>query len=100
MPESPSDLRYGFVGLIVTDRHRHGDRINRILAEHAGCIIGRLGLPNMEGGQISIITLIVRATTDQIGSLTGKLGALPGVSVKSALHKQGVGGPEFQEPPT
>ena len=84
--------RYGFVGVIVTDRDRHGSRLNQILAAHAGCIVGRLGLPNLEGGAISIVTLIVHATTDELGSLTGKLGALPGVSVKSAMHKVNVPG--------
>jgi putative iron-only hydrogenase system regulator len=36
---------------------------------------------------LNIITLIVDATTDQIGSLTGKLGMIPGVTVKSTLAK-------------
>ena len=31
------------------------------------------------------------ATTDEIGSLNGKLGSIPGVSVKSALHKANIG---------
>jgi putative iron-only hydrogenase system regulator len=35
----------------------------------------------------SAITLIVDATTDELGVLTGKLGALPGISVKSMLSK-------------
>jgi nitrate reductase NapAB chaperone NapD len=34
-----------------------------------------------------IIALIVHATTDEIGALTGKLGNLPGVSVKASLTK-------------
>lgn len=83
--------RYGFVGIIVTDRERVGARIAQILAAHAEFIIGRLGLPNLEGGSISIITLIVRITTDELGSLTGKLGAIDGVSVKSAMHRIDIG---------
>ncbi|SIQ07956.1 putative iron-only hydrogenase system regulator [Alkalispirochaeta americana] len=78
--------RYGFVGIIVENRHRLGARINQILSAHADCIVGRLGLPNLEEGSISIITLIVRATTDEMGSLSGKLGALPGVTVKTGLQ--------------
>jgi putative iron-only hydrogenase system regulator len=35
-----------------------------------------------------VITLIVDASTDELGALTGKLGALQGVSVKSGLGKQ------------
>jgi hypothetical protein len=34
-----------------------------------------------------VITLVIEASTDELGRLTGKLGMLPGVSVKSALTK-------------
>ena len=34
-----------------------------------------------------IISLILEGTTDQIGSLTGQLGRLDGIQVKSALLK-------------
>ncbi|MEW6726633.1 MAG: CopG family transcriptional regulator, partial [Bacillota bacterium] len=40
--------------------------------------------PYREKG-FSVIALIVDGSTDAIGALTGKLGALPGVKVKSAL---------------
>lgn len=88
---SAEEARYGFVGILVTDRRRHGARINQILSQHADAIVGRLGMPNLDEGRLAIITLIVRATTDEISALTGKLGGLDGVSVKSALHKTGSG---------
>ena len=47
-----------------------------------------MGLPHLEDDQISVITLIVQSTTDQLGGLTGKLGKIPGVSVKSGLTKR------------
>ena len=87
-----SAKRYGFIGIIITDRERQGGRVNRILSDHADAIVGRLGMPNLENGALSIVTLIVHATTDVIGSITGKLGALEGVSVKSGLHKTVSGG--------
>ena len=40
----------------------------------------------------SVITLIVNATTDEVGTLTGKLGMIDGVSVKSAMSKVSVAG--------
>ena len=61
-------------------------RLNSILHDHADIIIGRLGVPLKER-KISVISLIVEGTTDQIGALTGKIGNLPGVNVKSALSK-------------
>jgi putative iron-only hydrogenase system regulator len=49
-------------------------------------IIGRMGLPYRERN-VSVISLIVDGTTDELGALTGKLGNLPKVTVKSALAK-------------
>jgi putative iron-only hydrogenase system regulator len=45
-----------------------------------------MGLPYRER-EVSIISLIVDGTTDELGSLTGKLGNIPQVTVKSALTK-------------
>jgi putative iron-only hydrogenase system regulator len=64
-------------------------KINAILHEFAELILGRMGVP-YRGKSISVISLIVEGTTDQIGAMTGKLGNLPGVNVKSALSKAGV----------
>ncbi|MFA7078393.1 MAG: hypothetical protein WC147_08305 [Syntrophomonas sp.] len=36
---------------------------------------------------VSVISLIVDGSTDRVGSLTGKLGNIPQVTVKSALTK-------------
>ncbi len=79
--------RYGFVGILINNRETQGPKVNKILAEHAGLIIGRLGMPHLEEESLSIITLIVWATNSEIGSLTGKLGIIKGIAVKSALHK-------------
>ncbi|MBT9132947.1 MAG: hypothetical protein DDT32_01811 [Syntrophomonadaceae bacterium] len=45
-----------------------------------------MGLPYHEKN-CSVITIIVDATTDEFGALTGRLGLVDGVSVKSALSK-------------
>jgi len=79
------EKRIGVIGIIVENNNPTA-RLNAILHEHADIILGRLGVPYREK-KISVISLIVEGTTDQIGALTGKLGNLPGVSVKSALSK-------------
>ncbi|MFW6380999.1 MAG: TM1266 family iron-only hydrogenase system putative regulator [Bacillota bacterium] len=76
--------RIGVIGIVVEERGRVVDSLNRILSQHAGLIIGRMGIPYREH-DISVISIIVDGTTDQIGSLTGKLGNLEGVTLKSAL---------------
>ncbi|MDD4658355.1 MAG: CopG family transcriptional regulator, partial [Eubacteriales bacterium] len=49
--------------------------------------VGRMGIPYRDR-HVAVISLIVDGTTDEIGSLTGKLGEVKGVSVKSALTKK------------
>lgn len=78
--------RLGFIGIIIHDRQCSAEAVNHILHLHAHMFVGRMGIP-YKGKNISIITLIVDATTDEIGSLTGQIGKLSGVSVKSALAK-------------
>ncbi len=82
-----SEKRYGFVGILVEDREKLSGQIQTILSDYGDIIIGRMGLPRLDGNVLSIITLIVHATTDQVGALTGRLGAVDGVSVKSGLSK-------------
>ncbi len=59
---------------------------SKVLSEYGDLIIARTGVPYKER-HCSVITLIVDASTDELGALTGKLGSLQGVSVKSALSK-------------
>ena len=78
--------RIGTVTIIVTDRTSQAQKINQILCDYGEMIIGRMGLPYAPGN-LHIIALIVHASTDDIGALTGKLGTLKGIQVKSALTK-------------
>lgn len=80
------DKRIGFAGIIVSDREQAVPSVNRVLSEHADLILARVGLPCRER-KVSVITLVIEATTDELGRLTGQLGLIPGVSVKSGLAK-------------
>ncbi len=60
-------------------------RLNDILTLHAHIILGRHGLHRNNGN--NIISLVLEGTTDEIGSLTGHLGRLKGIRVKSTLLK-------------
>ncbi len=64
--------RLGFVGVIIDDREKCSGVVNKILSEHAELILARTGLPNAKGNT-SVITLVIDATTDELGILTGKL---------------------------
>ncbi len=80
------ETRLGFVGIIIENREESADRVNHLLSEFGSYIISRTGVPYRDK-HVSVITLIVDISVDALGSLTGKLGAIPGVSVKSNLSK-------------
>jgi len=79
-----SEKRISVIGVVVFDREKAAEKVNSILSQYAHLIVGRMGIPYRERG-ISVIALIVDATTDELGALTGKLGRIPGVKVKSAV---------------
>lgn len=71
--------------LIQIENRESVQLLNDIISKHSHIIIGRQGLPRSNGQ--SIISLVLEGTTDQIGSLTGQLGRLKGIQVKSVLLK-------------
>jgi putative iron-only hydrogenase system regulator len=76
----------GVIAIIIKKRTETASLVNEALTAFGDIVIGRMGLPYHER-DLNIITLIVDASTDQIGALTGKLGMIPGVTVKSTLAK-------------
>ncbi len=78
--------RLGVVGIVIEDINSAED-INVILHEFSSIIVGRMGIPYRER-KISVISIIVDGTTDSISALTGKLGRVKHVSVKTALTKE------------
>ena len=58
-------------------------KMNAILHNYGQYIIGRMGIPYREKN-ISILSVAVDAPQDIISAISGKIGRLPGVSVKTA----------------
>lgn len=79
--------RVGVVGIVIDDPKESSDKINRSLSEFSHIIVGRMGIPYRERN-ISIISVVVDGTTDEISALTGKLGAIKGVNVKTAFSNK------------
>ena len=57
--------------------------INALLHDAADYVLGRMGVPYRERG-ISLISVALDAPQDVISALSGRIGSLPGVSVKTA----------------
>jgi len=70
--------------IIVIEDPTHVPGLNKILSDHSEVILGRQGIPLRDKG-INVISLVLEGTTNDLGSLTGRLGKLPGIKVKSVL---------------
>ncbi len=76
--------RIGVIGIVVENREEASRKINSVLSEYGELIVGRMGIPYRERN-LSVISLIIDGSTDEIGALSGKLGGIAGVKVKTSL---------------
>ncbi len=76
------EKRIGFIGIIVNEKS-HVKELNDLLSQYGHLIVGRMGIPRH--GAINVIALTIEGNNDEIGALTGKLGSIKGIMVRSAL---------------
>ena len=76
------ETRVAVISMIV-ENPASVEILNGLLHEYSPFIIGRMGIPYPKRG-VSIITVAMDAPQNTISSLSGKLGGLSGVSVKTA----------------
>lgn len=79
------DTRIAVMSIIV-ENPEVVEPLNHLLHTYSEYIIGRMGIPyRAKTRKINIISLALDAPQDTISSLAGKVGKLPGISVKTAL---------------
>ena len=81
------DTRVAVMSIIV-ENGGAVETINAILHEYGEYIIGRMGIP-YRPRKISIISIALDAPQNVISTVAGKIGGLPGVSVKTAYSSVG-----------
>ena len=69
---------------IVVENTDAVEELNGILHEYGEHIIGRMGLPYRQRN-VHIISIALDAPQDTISALSGRVGSLNGVSVKTAF---------------
>ncbi|MEO0073089.1 MAG: TM1266 family iron-only hydrogenase system putative regulator [candidate division WOR-3 bacterium] len=84
--DSESSTRLGVVAIFVENREQAAPKINQILSDFGSCIVGRMGIPYRERN-ISVMAIIVDGSNEEIGAMTGRLGAIPGVDVRVVLRR-------------
>jgi len=81
------DNRVALMAIIVEDRDSVKE-LNDLLHEYGDYIIGRMGIPYHKRS-ISVLSVALDAPNNVISSLSGKIGKLSGVSIKTAYSNVG-----------
>ena len=76
------EKRVAVMGIIVENMDTV-EQLNSVLHDYGMYIIGRMGIPYREKN-INIISIAIDAPQDVISALSGKIGKLSGISVKTA----------------
>ncbi len=74
------ETKIAVVAMMIEDASV-SDRVNTLLHQYADKVVGRMGIPYREKN-LNIISVVIDAAPDEINSLSGNLGRLPGVRVK------------------
>ena len=79
------ETRVAIISIIVDDVEA-AENINNLLHDYRKIIIGRMGIP-YPAKNISIISVAIDGPMNEISALSGKLGAIKGVSTKTVYSK-------------
>ena len=79
-------MKIAVISAILEEPASCQEEFNRLDAEFRGTNRGRMGIP-FEGG-ISVVSITLVGDLNEINSLTGKLGNIDGVTVKTAIAKR------------
>ena len=79
------ETRIALIGIII-EEEKGITPTNQLLHEYRDFIVGRMGIPYLEK-DINIISIVLDAPENAISTLSGKLGMIDGISVKSMFAK-------------
>ena len=79
------ETRIALVGIIIEDVNAAA-AVNAVLHDYADAIVGRMGIPYRQRN-MSIISVVIDAPQKDISAMTGKLGMIGGVNVKTVYSK-------------
>ena len=85
------EKRLGTISIIVERQRAPVATVNELLSQFGDCLLARRG--------VNIITLVTDTSVERLSALTGKLGKLPGVQVKSMMAKPLEEGVARDDPP-
>lgn len=79
------ETKIALLGIVVENKESIG-KLNAILHEYGDYIVGRMGIPYPKRN-VAVISIVMDAPSDKISALSGKLGMLPHVNIKTVYSK-------------
>ena len=79
------ETRVALIGIVIENKDST-KQLNDILHEYGEYIVGRMGIPYQKRN-ISVISIVMDAPSDTISALSGKLGMIPHVNIKTVYSK-------------
>ena len=76
------ETRIAVMGIIV-EKIESVELLNAILHDYGEYIVGRMGIPYRKKN-VNIVSIAVDAPQDMISAMSGKIGKIDGVSIKTA----------------
>ena len=77
-------IRMAFILISFPKGSRAFLEVVSLISKFESILLGSIHVPSQEKGE-SIFGILVKANTDQLGAVTGSLGKIQGVKVKSAV---------------
>lgn len=79
--------RVAVISAILENPEKCQVEFNKAVSEYKGIVKGRMGIPFEDEG-MSVVSITVTGKLDEINALTGKLGNIEYVTVKTAISKK------------
>lgn len=76
--------RIATIGAVLDQPQQSQNQFNQVVSGFKGIVKGRMGIP-FEEENMAVVSLTVVGDLDEINALTGKLGNIPHVTVKTAI---------------
>lgn len=80
------ETRIALIGIIV-ENPDSVEQLNHLLHEYGCFIVGRMGIP-YEKKNVNIISVAIDAPQDTISALSGRIGRLDGIGVKTVYSNK------------
>ncbi|MCF0148025.1 MAG: iron-only hydrogenase system regulator [Clostridium sp.] len=79
-------MKIAVISAILEKPSKCNSDFNEVVSTFRGSIKGRMGIPLDD--ETSVISIVVVGSLNEINSLTGRLGNIEGVTVKTAIGKK------------